>query len=105
SAAYRRLAQQGWVEFRKGSGVYVRPQSAVRDRQGDNPLDQLINEFLRTARDRGPSLPEIQSRLRHWLALQPPDHFLLIEPDDELRRVVVSGIEGGTGVRGPRVIA
>lgn len=99
SAAYRRLAQQGWVEFRKGSGVYVRPRSAVRDREGDNPLDQLINEFLRTARDRGHSLPEIQSRLRHWLALQPPDHFLLIEPDQELRQIVIAEIEEATGAR------
>src|ERR1700730_1683923 len=47
SAAYRELNRTGWVEFRKGSGVYVRPPSAAHDREGDNPLDQLINEFLR----------------------------------------------------------
>src|SRR6188474_402296 len=27
SAAYRELARRGWVEFRKGSGVYVRERS------------------------------------------------------------------------------
>ncbi|HYR74767.1 MAG TPA: GntR family transcriptional regulator [Pyrinomonadaceae bacterium] len=99
SAAYRRLALQGWVEFRKGSGVYVLAQTGQQEIAGHNPLDQLINVFLRTARDHGHSLPEIQSRLRHWLAIQPPDHFLFIEPDEELRRIVVAEIEEATGVR------
>jgi hypothetical protein len=30
--------------------------------------------------------------LRQWLDLQPPDHFLLIEPDDELRRILAAEI-------------
>ena len=30
SSAYRELARRGWVEFRKGSGVYVRPRTDVR---------------------------------------------------------------------------
>jgi len=99
SAAYRQLARQGWVEFRKGSGVYVLARAGQQEIEGHHPLDQLITVFLRTARDHGHSLPEIQSRLRHWLALQPPDHFLFIEPDEELRRIVVAEIEEATGVR------
>jgi DNA-binding transcriptional regulator YhcF (GntR family) len=99
SAAYRQLAQQGWVEFRKGSGVYVPARTEGLKSEEDCPLDQLIAVFLRTARDHGHSLPEIQSRLRHWLALQPPDHFLFIEADEELRRIVVAEIEEATGAR------
>ena len=34
----------------------------------------------------------MRSRLRQWLALQPPGHFLLIEPDEELRRILVAEI-------------
>jgi GntR family transcriptional regulator len=30
--------------------------------------------------------------LRQWLELQPPDHFLLVEPDEELRRIVTAEI-------------
>jgi GntR family transcriptional regulator len=30
--------------------------------------------------------------LRQWLELQPPDHFLLIEPEEELRRLVAAEI-------------
>jgi len=33
--------------------------------------------------------------LRQWLELQPPDHFLLIEPDEELRRIVAAEIQQG----------
>lgn len=99
SAAYRELARQGWVEFRKGSGVYVRGRGTQQELAGPDQLDHLIAVFLKAAREHGHSLPEIQSRLRHWLALQPPDHFLFIEPDEELRRIVVAEIEAATGVR------
>ena len=34
----------------------------------------------------------MRSRLRQWLELQPPDHFLLIEPEEELRRIVAAEI-------------
>jgi len=99
SAAYRQLAQKGWVEFRKGSGVYVSTRSGEQPLAGKLELDQLIAVFLRVARDKEFSLSEIQTRLRHWLALQPPDHFLVIEPDGELRRILIKEIEAATGVR------
>jgi len=99
SAAYRELARQGWVEFRQGSGVYVLGRMTQPVLKGRDQLDQLITTFLRAARERGHSLPEIQTRLRHWLTLQPPDHFLLIEPDEELRRIVVAEIEAATKAR------
>jgi hypothetical protein len=34
----------------------------------------------------------VRFRLRQWLELQPPDHFLLIEPDEELRRILAAEI-------------
>jgi GntR family transcriptional regulator len=100
SAAYRHLAGRGWVEFRKGSGVYVRAQSF--DQQTLTPaleLDQLIASFLQAARGRGFSLGEIQGRIKHWLKLEPPDHFLVIEPDEELRRILITEIKEATGFR------
>jgi GntR family transcriptional regulator len=98
SAAYRELHRGGLVEVRKGSGVYVRgraPDSALAD---DHGLDESIAKFFRSARAKGHSLREIQKRLRHWLALQPPDHFLVIEPDPELRRILVTEIAEATKV-------
>jgi hypothetical protein len=35
----------------------------------------------------------VRSRLRQWLDLQPPDHFLLIEPDEDLRRILAAEIQ------------
>ena len=34
----------------------------------------------------------LRLRLRQWLELQPPDHFLLIEPEEELRRILAAEI-------------
>jgi DNA-binding transcriptional regulator YhcF (GntR family) len=100
SAAYRYLAKQDWVEFRKGSGVYVRAQQS--DHQQLAPeleLHQLIAAFLQGARGRGFSLGEIKAHVKHWLELEPPDHFLVIEPNAELRRILMAEIRDATGFR------
>lgn len=99
SATYRQLADKGWVDFRKGSGVYVLDRESQRSHVGNLPLDRLISFFLNIGLDKGLSLREIQSRLRHWLSLPPPDHFLVIEPNLELRRIIVTEIDEATGVR------
>src|SRR5262249_16210615 len=44
-------------------------------------------------RRRGFSLSEIQKRIGRWLAIQEPDHVLVIEPDAELRAILVSEIK------------
>jgi DNA-binding transcriptional regulator YhcF (GntR family) len=98
SAAYRDLHRRGWVRFRKGAGVYVREPGPDRW-DGEIELDGLVSGFLKAANARGFSLDEIQSRVKYWLELQPPDHVLVIEPDSELRRILVAEIEEATGVR------
>ena len=100
SAAYKDLAKRGWVELRKGSGIYVR-ERAPEETSGDAglELDQLTNAFLRAAQMRGFSLAEVQARVRHLLELQPPDHFLVIESDEELRRILVAEIKEATDFR------
>jgi DNA-binding transcriptional regulator YhcF (GntR family) len=98
SAAYRELGKRGWVQFRKGSGVYVR-QFSSGQLEGNMELDRLIAVLFTTARKKGFSLGDLQTRLRHWLSLQPPDHFLVIEPDPELRRILAVEVEEATGVK------
>lgn len=90
SAGYRQLEQEGWLEFRHGSGVYVRSSKPPLPSASPLALDQLISSLFRSARGLGAPLATVRSRLRHWLDLQPPDHFLLIEPDEELRRILTS---------------
>lgn len=98
SAAYRELASRGWVEFRKGSGVYVRARS---DEPVDNrlALDQLIGRFFRNLREDGYSLAEIKAGVQRSLSVQRPDHFLLLEPDPELREILVAEISTATKVK------
>src|SRR3954463_9081821 len=47
-AAYRDLERAGWLEVRKGSGVYARPLGEQVAVAGDPSLelDRLINAFL-----------------------------------------------------------
>lgn len=99
SAAYRDLAERGWVEFRKGSGIYVRQQTQTAAASDDLMLDQLISTLFRIAREKGYSLGEIQSGVKRWLETQPPDHFLVIEPDAELRSILIQEIKEATGFR------
>src|SRR3982751_4737728 len=98
SAAYRELARRGWVKLRKGSGVYGRPRN---DEPLDNKLalDQLIARFFRNLRENGYSLAEIQAGVQRSLSVQRPDHFLLLEPDPELREILVAEISKATNVR------
>ena len=92
SAGYRQLERDRWVEFRRGSGVYVRASKPEIAPSPALALDQMIARLFRSARKLGVSLPVLRSRLRQWLELQPPDHFLLIEPDEELRRILAAEI-------------
>ncbi|MGE0882030.1 MAG: GntR family transcriptional regulator [Blastocatellales bacterium] len=99
SAAYRELAERGWVDMRTGSGIYVRKFTREVELEAQLGLDNLIIEFLQVARRKGFSLAEIQSRIKHWLRLQPPDHFLVIDPDPEFREILVAEIANATGFR------
>jgi GntR family transcriptional regulator len=92
SSGYRQLERDRWVEFRRGSGVYVRASKPEMPRSPALALDQTIARLFRSARKLGVSLPALRLRLRQWLELQPPDHFLLIEPDEELRRILAAEI-------------
>jgi DNA-binding transcriptional regulator YhcF (GntR family) len=99
SAAFQELEQRGWVEFRKGSGVYVRELSVDARSDPKLELDQLISTLFQVARERGHSLGEIQARVKRWLQTQPPDHFLVIEPDEELRSILIAEIKDATEFR------
>lgn len=99
SAAYSELTEQGWVEMRAGSGIYVRSFKAEKALEAQLDLDHIIIEFLELTRRKGFSLGQIQERVRHWLRLQPPDHFLVIDPDPLFRDILVAEIHEATGFR------
>lgn len=88
SAGYRQLQQDKWVEFRHGSGVYVRNKKPESTPSLPLAPDRLIANLLKSARESNVPLSAVRARVRQWLDAQPPDHFLLIEADDELRKIL-----------------
>ena len=93
SAAYRQLETEGWVEFRHGSGVFVRSTRPTAALTPEHALDQVIAEMAGKARRLGVSESDLRARLRQWLSFEPPARWLLIEPDPELRRLVIFEME------------
>jgi GntR family transcriptional regulator len=93
SAAYRELEHDGWLEFRHGSGVYVRTTRPAIELTPEMALDQLIGELAAKARKVGAPHALLRARLRRWLATAPAARWLVIEPDPELCRIVIHEME------------
>jgi GntR family transcriptional regulator len=89
SAGYRQLEKEGWTERRRGSGITVRanadPASTAEQR-----LEHHIAGFFRAARELGLPAAAVRERVAQWLAAPPPDHFLLVDPDAEVRRILLT---------------
>lgn len=92
SAGYRELEREGWTEFRHGSGVYVK-NSAIPPTTPEQILDQHIAGFFRAVRELNMPASDVRHRVAQWLASPPPDHFLLIEPDPEVREILLTEIQ------------
>jgi len=95
SAGYRQLERDGWTEQRRGSGVYVRSKSIAPSTPAQR-LDHHIAGFFRAARELKLPAAEVRARVAEWLAAPPPDHLLLIDPDPELRRILLTEIRQAT---------
>lgn len=102
SAAYRELERQGWLEFRHGSGVYVRatrPNAPLSpETAAEFVVDRLIGDLVARARKQGASETLLRSRLRRWLSIEPPSRWLVIEPDAELCRIVIHEMQQALGL-------
>jgi GntR family transcriptional regulator len=89
SSAYRELEREGWLELRHGSGVYVEATRPTAPLSPGIAVDQLIAELAAKARGLGAPETLLRARLRRWLAVEPATHWLVIEPDPELRRIII----------------
>jgi DNA-binding transcriptional regulator YhcF (GntR family) len=83
SAAYHDLLQQGWLELRRGSGLYVRPRSP--DLPG---LDRLLTALLQTARADGYAPEDVLQRLEHLVRPRAYERIILAEPDPGMREIL-----------------
>jgi len=95
SAGYRQLEEEGWTETRHGSGVFVRDK-ATQPTTPEQVLDLHIAGFFRAVRELKLPPAVVRVRVAEWLAAPPPDHLLLIDPDPELRRILLAEIRSAT---------
>jgi DNA-binding transcriptional regulator YhcF (GntR family) len=95
SNAYQILAEQGWLEFRKGSGFYVRETATEA---GENSLDRLIARFAGAAQDAGYSVEEIKTRLANFFDQNHSNKLFVIENDRGLREILVAEIRAATAL-------
>jgi DNA-binding transcriptional regulator YhcF (GntR family) len=100
SLAYRRLDAEGWVEARRGSGVYVRTPLAGR---GVTPvpgewLDRQIASLVESAKALGVNAEELRDRFLKALDAGPASRVVLVEADAELARIVVEEVREGLGI-------
>ncbi len=94
SAGYRELERDGWTELRHGSGVYVCERR--EDQSAQARIDAHIAEFFRRAHELGLPTAALRQRMAEWVAAPAPDHLLLVDPDAELRRIIVTELRGLT---------
>lgn len=91
SAGYRQLEHDGWVEYRHGSGVYIKGDAA-QPSTPEQILDQHIAAFFKAVRELRLPAAAIRQRVAEWIASPPPDHFLLVDPDPDAREILLTEI-------------
>lgn len=89
SGAYGELEAEGWLELRRGSGVYVRSTLPAGPTSPEYAADRLIGELLAKARKLHLAPALVRARMRRWLALEPPSRWLLIDSDPEPRNILL----------------
>lgn len=91
SAAYQQLADESLIEFRQGSGFYVRENSNSHGE--DFALDRLIADFLNETRKKGFKTAEVRRHIENWFKSEPPNHFLIVEENAALREILTDEIK------------
>lgn len=95
SSAYRELAANGLVEFKKGSGVFVAdaraPSKALR-------LEKLFEDFFDQAFAAGYTKQEIEGHLQGVLTTKRPGIVLVVESDAALREIMIEEIRTASGI-------
>jgi len=91
-SAYQKLVEKNLIEFRRGSGFYVF-DAGGETTNGKPNLDALAAEFFRAAQSLGFSRVEIFENLKRRFENQSPERILIVEPDEDLRRILIEEIQ------------
>jgi len=94
SAAWHELRDSGWLELRRGSGLYVRGLHPP----ANNNLDSLLTRLLQTARSHGYEPEEVLTRLDRLVRPRKYERIVIAEPDLSMRQILVAELTGHLGV-------
>jgi DNA-binding transcriptional regulator YhcF (GntR family) len=95
SAAYHDLLERGWLELRRGSGLYVRPLQPLREEDGG--LERLLTTLLQSARSLGHEPDEVLNRLEHLVRPRDYERVLIVEPEPAMREILKAEIAAEVG--------
>ena len=100
SGGYQQLQQEGWVESRKGSGVYVRDRSPQPPASSDAEaaLTRLIANLFETTKRLGIPDRRVAEYVRARTQPAAVGRVLVVEPDLELRRIVIAELSAAITV-------
>jgi DNA-binding transcriptional regulator YhcF (GntR family) len=90
SAAYHHLLAQGWLELRRGSGLYVSPRQPSGTDAGR--LDLLLASLLQVARREGYGPDEVLGRLEQLIHPRACARVAVVEPDSAMREILVAEV-------------
>jgi DNA-binding transcriptional regulator YhcF (GntR family) len=91
SAAYHDLLDRGWLELRRGSGLYVRSLQAGG--AGNGELDELLSGLLRAASARGYEPGEVLNRLEQLVLPRTYTYVVIVEPEPGMREILQSEVQ------------
>jgi GntR family transcriptional regulator len=97
SAAYHDLLQQGWLELRRGSGLYVRAPNSASDLKGG--LDRMLAMLLQSARSQGYEPEEVLRRIEHLVRPRAYERIVVAEPDGAMGEILRAEISEHVSVR------
>jgi DNA-binding transcriptional regulator YhcF (GntR family) len=95
SAAYHDLLEQGWLESRRGSGMYVRSVQASDDGQ----LDELLAALLKTAQRQNYSPEDVLQRLEHRVRPVRYERILIAEREPAMREILHAELTSALSAR------
>lgn len=94
SAAYQDLQQAGHVQLKRGAGVYVR-HAGPTELPEARGLDEMIRLALRSAFGMGYSGTEIRAAVERWLAADPPERLVVVDPSRDMGELLVQELRTG----------
>jgi GntR family transcriptional regulator len=97
SAAYHDLLQQGWLELRRGSGLYVRTPASSPDGPGE--LNRLLTAVLQSAQSLGYQPDEVLRSLTRMVQPHSYERVLVIEAESAMREILQAEIGEQIGPR------